>query len=107
VPKASLNLAVQKHYRLLARAAMATSAATGAVRIVTRACGIVGTVLASRIQTVVSRSLRRSVMHAVVRIGDSALMVGDPTGPAAEFGPMPSSIYLYVDDCDSVYRRAI
>jgi PhnB protein len=46
-------------------------------------------------------------MHAVVRIGDSALMVGDPTGPAAEFGPMPSSIYLYVDDCDSVYRRAI
>jgi PhnB protein len=48
-----------------------------------------------------------SVMHAVVRIGDSPLMMGDPTGPAAEFGPMPSSIYLYVNDCDSVYQRAI
>ncbi len=48
-----------------------------------------------------------SVMHAVVRIGDSPVMMGDPTGPAAEFGAMPSSIYLYVNDCDSVYQRAI
>jgi len=48
-----------------------------------------------------------SVMHAVVRIGDSAIMMGDPTGPAAQFGPMPSSIYLNVDDCDSVYQRAL
>jgi PhnB protein len=48
-----------------------------------------------------------SVMHAVVRIGDSPVMMGDPTGPAAEFGPMPSSIYLYVNDCDSVYQRAL
>ena len=48
-----------------------------------------------------------SVMHAVVRIGDSPVMMGDPTGPASGFGAMPSSIYLYVDDCDRVYRRAI
>ena len=33
--------------------------------------------------------------------------MGDPTGPAAQFEPMPSSIYLYVNDCDSVYQRAI
>jgi PhnB protein len=48
-----------------------------------------------------------SVMHAVVRIGDSPVMMGDPTGPAAKFGAMPSSIYLYVNDCDGVYQRAI
>src|SRR5262245_28949430 len=48
-----------------------------------------------------------SVMHAVVRIGDSAIMMGDPTGPAAQFGPMPSSICLYGYDCDSVYQRAL
>jgi uncharacterized glyoxalase superfamily protein PhnB len=48
-----------------------------------------------------------SVMHAVARIGGSPIMMGDPTGPAARFGPMPSSIYLYVDDCDRVYDRAL
>lgn len=48
-----------------------------------------------------------SIMHAEVRIGDSPVMIGDVTGPAAEFGPMPSSIYLYVPDCDVVYRQAI
>ena len=45
-----------------------------------------------------------AVMHATIRIGDSMLMLADPT---PEFGAMPSSIYLYVPDCDSVYRRAL
>jgi uncharacterized glyoxalase superfamily protein PhnB len=31
-------------------------------------------------------------------------MMGEPTG---KFGPMPSSIYLYVEDCDTVYKRAL
>ena len=48
-----------------------------------------------------------SVMHAEVQIGDSRVMIGDPTGPAAQFGPMPTSIYLYVTDCDTVYQRAL
>jgi PhnB protein len=48
-----------------------------------------------------------SVMHAVVRIGDSPIMIGDPTGPAADFGSMASSIYLYVNDCDAVNQRPI
>jgi PhnB protein len=48
-----------------------------------------------------------SIIHAEVRIGDCPIMIGDVTGPAAEFGPMPSSIYLYVSDCDSVYQQAI
>lgn len=45
-----------------------------------------------------------AVMHAELRIGDSMLMLGDAAG---EFGPMPTSIYLYVTDCDRVYRQAL
>jgi PhnB protein len=45
-----------------------------------------------------------AVMHATIRIGDSMLMLADPT---LEFGAMPSSIYLYVPDCDTVYERAL
>jgi PhnB protein len=45
-----------------------------------------------------------AIMHASMRIGDSMLMLADPT-PA--FGPMPTSIYLYVADSDAVYRRAL
>jgi PhnB protein len=45
-----------------------------------------------------------SIMHAEVRIGDSMLMMGEAI---AEFGPMPTSIYLYVTDCDRVFQRAL
>jgi uncharacterized glyoxalase superfamily protein PhnB len=45
-----------------------------------------------------------AIMHATMRIGDSMLMLADPT---SEFGPMPASIYLYVADCDAVYQRAL
>jgi PhnB protein len=45
-----------------------------------------------------------SVMHATMRIGDSMLMLADATN---EFRPMPTSIYLYVADCDAIYRRAL
>jgi len=45
-----------------------------------------------------------SVMHAEMRIGDSILMMGDSTG---DFAPMPAAIYLYVPDCDAVYRQAL
>jgi PhnB protein len=45
-----------------------------------------------------------SIMHAEVRIGDSIVMMGEPSG---EFGPMPASLYLYVSDCDSAYQRAL
>ena len=44
------------------------------------------------------------VMHAEVKIGDSSVMMGSPMG---QFGPMTSSIYLYVKDCDAVYQQAI
>lgn len=45
-----------------------------------------------------------SLMHCEMQVGNSMLMLGDAT---AEFGPMPASLYLYVNDCDAVYRSAL
>ena len=45
-----------------------------------------------------------AIMHATMRIADSMLMLADPT---PEFGPTPTSIYLYVANCDAVYHRAL
>ena len=44
------------------------------------------------------------VMHATVKIGDSTVMVSDPT---EKYGPVSSMLYLYVNDVDTVYQRAL
>jgi uncharacterized glyoxalase superfamily protein PhnB len=44
------------------------------------------------------------VMHAAVRIGDAVLEMGEPGGEAPS---LPSMFFLYVEDCDAWYRRAI
>jgi PhnB protein len=44
------------------------------------------------------------IMHAEVRIGDSTVMISEA---CEQMGPMPSHLYLYVEDADSVYRKAI
>jgi len=44
------------------------------------------------------------VMHAEVRIGDSKVMFGEGRG---EWKPMPSMLYLYVQDVDDVYKKAV
>lgn len=44
------------------------------------------------------------IMHAVVRIGDAMVEMGEPSGECA---PMPCSLHLYVEDADAVYARAI
>jgi uncharacterized glyoxalase superfamily protein PhnB len=44
------------------------------------------------------------IMHAEVTIGDSVVMMGEPMG---EFQPMPSMLYIYVEDTDTVYRQAL
>ena len=45
-----------------------------------------------------------SIMHVEVRIGDSVVMLGD----AGEGWPaVPSHLHVYVDDVDTVYRRAL
>ena len=45
-----------------------------------------------------------SVMHAEVRIGDSVVMMGETTGDNA---PFPAMLYLYLEDADAAYRRAL
>jgi uncharacterized glyoxalase superfamily protein PhnB len=45
-----------------------------------------------------------AIMHAEVRIGDSRVMMGEPMG---DYKPMPASLYLYVNDTDAVYKRAL
>jgi PhnB protein len=42
--------------------------------------------------------------HAEIRISDSLVMLGDAHG---EHKPMPMMLYVYVDDADAVYQRAL
>jgi PhnB protein len=44
-----------------------------------------------------------ALMHAEVKIGDSIVMTSD----AVREAPMPGSVFLYVNDVDGVYKRAI
>ncbi len=44
------------------------------------------------------------IRHAEVRIGDSPVMIGEATD---EWKPMPTTLYLYVNDVDATYERAI
>jgi PhnB protein len=50
------------------------------------------------------------VMHAELRIGDSRIMVNDVMmggkGPKA-LGGSPASLWLYVEDCDALFNRAV
>lgn len=43
------------------------------------------------------------IMHAEVRIGDSAVMLGEPMGHSTS----PAGLYLYVEDVDATYARAL
>jgi PhnB protein len=43
------------------------------------------------------------VMHAAVRIGDAVLEMGEPQDPVS----LPAMFFLYIDDCDAWYRRAL
>ena len=44
------------------------------------------------------------VIHAEVKIGDSIVMMGEPMG---DWKAKPCSLYLYVEDVDGVYQRAL
>jgi PhnB protein len=50
------------------------------------------------------------IMHAQVRIGDSSIMLHDAMGggkgPQA-FGGSPASLWIYVEDCDALFNRAV
>jgi|SRR5581483_8269818 len=50
------------------------------------------------------------VMHAEIRIGNSVLMLNDAMGggrSAKALGGSPIGLWIYVDDCDALYRRAV
>ena len=44
------------------------------------------------------------VHHAEIQIGDSVVEMGEAHGP---YQPMQSMFYVYVPDCDAVYKRAL
>jgi len=44
------------------------------------------------------------VMYARLRIGNAAIELGEPVGPAA---PMPGGFYLSVADADALYEQAL
>ena len=44
------------------------------------------------------------ILHAQVRIGDSVVEMGEAHD---QYQPMPTTFYLYVDDCDALYERAL
>ena len=49
------------------------------------------------------------IMHAELKIGNSRFMVNDVMmgkGPRA-YGGSPASLWVYVDDCDALFNRAI
>jgi len=53
-----------------------------------------------------------SVMHAELKLGDSRFMLADenperPCRSAETIGSSPVSFYLYVNDVDTAFRRAV
>ena len=56
------------------------------------------------IETGCQRSPDNKVMHAEVMIGDSLVMLGQAS---ERWKPIPASLYLWVDDVDSTYARAL
>ena len=50
------------------------------------------------------------IMHAEIQVGDSRVMLNDAMmgGKSARaYGGCPASLWLYVDDCDALFNRAV
>jgi PhnB protein len=50
------------------------------------------------------------IMHAEIRIGDSLIMLNDEMGggrSAKAIGGSPASLWVYVENCDAVFDRAV
>jgi PhnB protein len=52
----------------------------------------------------IHRGPEGAIAHAKIRVGGSVIEMGEAHG---EWGPMPSMFYLYVDDVDAWYQRAL
>lgn len=54
----------------------------------------------------------KAILHAELRIGDSVVFLNDEMpgmgqpAPSTEH-PAPTTMWLYVEDCDAAYRRAV
>ena len=44
------------------------------------------------------------IMHAEIKIGNSIIMFADST---AEYKPMNAGLFIYVEDADITYKKAI
>ena len=55
-------------------------------------------------ETNCQRKPDNTVMHAELRIGDSLVMLGQASGP---WKPRSAAFYLWVDDVDAAYARAL
>lgn len=51
-----------------------------------------------------SQSPEGVIQHAALKIGSSVIEMGEAHG---EYQPMPTMLYLYVEDCDATYQRAL
>jgi PhnB protein len=50
------------------------------------------------------------IMHAEIRVGDSRIMLNDEMGGAKSakaLGASPVSLWVYVEDCDTLFNRAV
>ena len=50
------------------------------------------------------------VIHGVIRVGDTLIMMNDAMGGAKtprSLGGSPAGFWVYVDDCDALFNRAI
>ena len=45
-----------------------------------------------------------TIAHAEARVGDSVVMMGQAAG---EWTPVPTTLFLWVDDVDATYQRAL
>ena len=44
------------------------------------------------------------IHHTTIKIGNAYMEMGEAQGP---YQPMPTMFYLYVEDCDALYKRAL
>ena len=56
------------------------------------------------VETSCQRNPDGTVTHAEITIGDSLVMLGEAGGP---WKPRPAALYLWVDDVDATYARAL
>jgi PhnB protein len=50
------------------------------------------------------------IMHAEIRVGNSLVMLHDAMGGGKgprSYGGSPASLWLYVEDCDALFNRAV